>query len=79
MAWGTQQWGQIQWGWEQSLVAVGEVQTELGANYVDGVRYDDPAECVAAINQIPMDGETDVSTEVTIRLHIVSLLNAEIE
>jgi hypothetical protein len=51
----------------------------LGANYVDGVRYDDPDGCVGAINLIPKHGETDVSATVAIKLHLVSYLNAEIE
>jgi hypothetical protein len=55
------------------------VRTTLGANYVDGVRYDDPSTCVGAINQIPANGETDVDSSIAIRLHLVSYLNAAVE
>jgi hypothetical protein len=55
------------------------VRTKLGANYVDGVRYEDPTGCVGAINQIPANGETDVDAATGIKLHLVSYLNAAIE
>jgi len=55
------------------------VDVPLGANYIDGARYDDPSDCVGAINLIPQHGETDVKSTASINLHLVSYLNAEIE
>jgi len=79
MPWGVDKWAEFPWGYAGAGASVAAAKVSLGAAYVDGVRYEDPSPCVGAINQIPQDEETDVSQAVTIRLHLVSFLNAEIE